>query len=109
MSLAVDLEMLGKLATTLHGLAQEAGGIKAKDAPDPNADDPLSSAKAAGSITQDVVYGALIATAKQRLDETGTVMTDCATEFKNMDDSNADALVTAYTGGTGDWAVGTAK
>ncbi|MEV6071835.1 hypothetical protein AB0L82_35300 [Nocardia sp. NPDC052001] len=109
MSLAVDLEILGKLATTLHGYAQEAAGIKPQDAPDPNAKNGLRSAFAAGSITQEVVYGALVATAKQRLDETGTVMTECATAFKNMDDSNYDAVVTAYNQGTGDWNVGSGK
>lgn len=106
MSLAVDLETLGKLATTLHGLAQEVAGIKPKDAPDPNAQGPkLQSEIGAGSITDELVYGALVATAKQRLDETGTVMTECATQFKNMDDSNYDKFVQAYNGATGDWTV----
>lgn len=108
MSLAVDLEMLGKLATTLHGLAQEAGGIKGENPPDAGTTDRLVAANAAASITTEVVIGALVAAAKTRLDETGSVMTDCATAFKNMDDSNADALVTAYNTGTGDWVVETA-
>ncbi|MFJ4657615.1 hypothetical protein ACIP5Y_40670 [Nocardia sp. NPDC088792] len=105
----VDLEILGKLATTLHGLAQEAAGIKPKDAPDPNAHNGLQSATGAGVITTELIYGALVATAKQRLDETGTVMSECATEFKNMDDSNYDKFVAAYTGGTGDWTVPSGK
>lgn len=110
MSLAVDLETLGKLSTTLHGLAQEVAGIKPKDAPDPNAKGAkLRSETGASSITQELVYGALVATAKQRLDETGTVMTECATQFKNMDDSNYDAFVKAYNGGTGDWTVESGK
>ncbi|MVU76093.1 hypothetical protein GPX89_02400 [Nocardia sp. ET3-3] len=106
MSLKADLDILGKLATTLHGYAQDAAGIKVKDAPDPKADNLLESAKAAGSITTDVVYGALIETAKQRLDETATVMTGCVKDFKNMDDTNYDSFVNVYNTGTGDWAVG---
>lgn len=108
MSLAVDLEVLSKLATTLHGFAQEVAGIKPKDVPDPKGLQ-LQSATGASKITDELVYGALVATAKQRLDETGTVMTECATEFKNMDDSNYDKFVQAYNGGTGDWTVESGK
>ncbi|MCX4092091.1 hypothetical protein [Nocardia sp. alder85J] len=104
MGIAVDLDILGRLASTLHGFAQEVAAIKPKDAPDPNTTGAqLVSVAGAGEITRELVYGALVATARQRLDETGTVMTACVTEFKNAEDSNYDDFVAAYNGGTGSW------
>jgi hypothetical protein len=109
MGVKADLEIMGKLATTLHGLAGEAGGLVAKDAWCPDANDPLESGADAGQITKELVFGALVATAKQRLDETGAVMADCVTEFATMEDGNVDVLVKAYNDATGAWTVEPAK
>jgi hypothetical protein len=105
MSFQADLEILNQLSTTLHTLAKEAADVKAKNPPDPNADDPLLAGTAAGQITRDLIAGTLISTAKQRLSETGDIMADVAKQFKNQDDKAADALTALYTSATGDWTV----
>lgn len=103
MTLKADLEILGKLSTTLQGLAQDVDGIKMENPPNPDAQSPLQAVLVAGQISVEVVYGGLMASAKQRLTETSGVMSECVTQFRNMDDNNAAALAAAYTGGTGDW------
>ncbi|MBF6331849.1 hypothetical protein [Nocardia transvalensis] len=105
MSLKVDLEILGKLSATLHDLAQKASEVKAKNAPDTKAEEPLLAGTAAAQITRDLIQGALIPTAKERLSETGDVMTNVAKQFKDKDDSAADALVQVYSSATGNWTV----
>ncbi|QIS18754.1 hypothetical protein [Nocardia terpenica] len=105
MTFKADLEILTKLGATLHNLAEEAGNIKVDNAPDPDAADQLLSARAAGAITKELIFGGLVATAKERLSETGDVMVDVATQFKNQDDNAADALVAAYNSATGAWTV----
>jgi hypothetical protein len=109
MSFSVDLENLSKLAKTLHNLANDAANVKGKNPPDPNANDPLLSATAAGQITRDLITGALLPTAKARLNETGDVMTSVAAQFKSQDDKAADALITLYKNATGDWTPDVSK
>lgn len=108
-SLNADLEILGKLASTLHDLSQEAAQVKPKNAPDPNADDSLLSGVAASQITHDLIQGALISTAKNRLSETGDVMANVAKQYKDKDDSFADSLVQLYNSATGEWTVAQPK
>ncbi|QIS10598.1 hypothetical protein [Nocardia arthritidis] len=107
MSLRTDLDIIAKLASTLHDLAGQAAGVKADNAPDPNADSPILSGRTAGEITRDLITNSLIPTAKERLNETGDVMSQAATQFQNMDDSAADQFIAMYNGATGDWVGGT--
>ncbi|WP_040830356.1 hypothetical protein [Nocardia jiangxiensis] len=109
MSFKVDLENLGKLATTVRSLAKDAANVKGKTPPDPNATDPLLSGTAAAQITRDLITNALLPTAKARLDETGDVMTSVAAQFKSQDDKAADSLIALYKSATGDWTPDTSK
>ncbi|WP_280358027.1 hypothetical protein [Nocardia otitidiscaviarum] len=103
MTLKADLDVLGKLSTTLGGLAQQVDGITMENPPNPDAYSPLQSVTAAGKISVEVVYGELVASSKQRLNEIAGVMSGCVTQFQNMDDGNAAALAAAYTANSGAW------
>ncbi|MBF6183524.1 hypothetical protein [Nocardia otitidiscaviarum] len=100
MTLKADLDILGKLSTTVQGLARDVDGIKMENPPNPDADSPLQSVNAAGRMSVEVVYGGLVASAKQRLNEISAVMAECVTQFQSTEDENAAALAAAYKGGT---------
>ncbi|WP_067535986.1 hypothetical protein [Nocardia crassostreae] len=105
MTFKADLEILGKLGTTLHGLAQEAAQAKPKEAESPAPDEPLLSGVAAGQIMVDLVDNSLIPAAKERLSETGDVMINAVSEFASAEESSVDRFVTLYNQATGDWTV----
>ncbi|MBY8858559.1 hypothetical protein K7711_18920 [Nocardia sp. CA2R105] len=109
MNFEIDLENLGKLATTVHNLAKDAACVQGEHPPDPNADNPLLSATAAGQITRDLITDALLPTAAARLRETGDVMTSVATQFKSQDERAADTLIAVYRSATGEWNPDTSK
>ncbi|MFI6869225.1 hypothetical protein [Nocardia sp. NPDC050406] len=107
MTFKTDLEILGNLGNTLHGLAAEAANAKPKNAATVWLDEPLLSGVAAAQIMTELIDNALIPTAKERLSETGDVMINAAKQFANMDESAADAFVDLYRKATGDWTVET--
>ncbi|WP_280449680.1 hypothetical protein [Nocardia brasiliensis] len=100
-----DLEILEKLGSQLHDLAGDAAAVKPATTPASGSGKGLVSCTAAEEITRDLVQGALMAAVKERLTETGDVMTLLAKEYKDKDDSFANTLVDLYRNATGDWSV----
>lgn len=116
--LRVEMDRLAGLAQTLHGLADEAGSFTTVG----SASDPLvfattaqtglmtmgkglpTSVTEALSIAHDLVDGALVPTAKKRLNDTGDKMTSVANAFRDAESSLGQAAA-AYTRATGDWVV----
>lgn len=97
-----DLETLGKLGTTLHDLARQAGETTPIHPPaSPN--QSLLSPQAADSIEQDLLLGALIPTVKTRLEETGDIMANIAKQFAAKDNDNAAQILDLYRQSLGDW------
>ncbi|MDT2004644.1 hypothetical protein FXW78_07705 [Rhodococcus opacus] len=106
-TLKADLDELEKLGGTLHGLADEASGLRTGPAAGPfmsSVGGVMSSVIEAAGISADLVDGALVPAIKERLGETGDVMIHVAQEYRSQDESSADRFVAAYTNATGDWS-----
>ncbi|MGW5149062.1 hypothetical protein [Rhodococcus koreensis] len=106
-TLKADLEELERLGGTLHGLADEAGGLRTGPAAGPYlsaAGAVMASVIEASSISADLVDATLVPAIKERLGETGDVMIHAAQEYRNQDESSADRFVAAYTNATGEWS-----
>lgn len=101
---AADIDQLTQLGTTLGGLGREAGELTI-DSSATGASTMRSVTEAIG-ISTEIVAGSLIPAIKERLSETGEVMTNVAAQFRGQDDSNAEKLAITYTNATGDWSTG---
>lgn len=115
MTLRVELDRLHGLGATLHGLAEEAGGLKTSytyygtpptlDSSGLGGMEP--AVQEAISINVDVVNSLLVASIKERLSETGDVMQNVANEYREADEATVslDTVMTIYGNATGDWDV----
>lgn len=63
----------------------------------------MSSVLEASSISIDLIDSALTAAIKERLGETGEIMSAVAEQYRATDDASAAAVAAAYTDATGDW------
>ena len=59
----------------------------------------------ASSIARDLVDTTLVAAVKERLSETGQIMINVASQFRNGDDEALEVAMNTYTDATGDWDV----
>ncbi len=98
-----DLEILGKLGSTLQELARDADAVKPNRDHDASKHSPLLSATAADLIERELFLETLMPTVKERLTETGDVMASVARQYKDSDGSNADMILDLYRKSTGDW------
>ncbi|WP_446223952.1 hypothetical protein ACTWPB_01425 [Nocardia sp. IBHARD005] len=87
----------------MHGLAARAEQVTPKRPMGPASNPALASVAAGEQITTDLVRNTLLPAAKERLGETGDVMVNVATEYKNSDDSRAAAIAATYGAATGEW------
>ncbi|WP_301158702.1 hypothetical protein [Mycolicibacterium fortuitum] len=122
-TLKVELERLHRLGTVLHGLADEAGGLKTgftySSPPSVSTGVPLqdavynasrsvpTSVTEALSINRDLIDTTLVSAIKERLGETGDVMQNVANEYRDADEAlvSVQTVTTIYTHATGDWDV----
>jgi hypothetical protein len=102
-TLKADLETLEQLGARLHNLAGDAAKVRPNRPAGVHTDPVLVSVKVGEEITKDLLMNTLLPTVKERLDETGDVMTNVARQYKNTDDSNADKIMNEYRQATGDW------
>lgn len=123
---AADIAELKSLGGVLHGLADEAGRLSvgpSAGAPPatggtfaPMATGPLlgnssfspantvlTSFLEASAISHELVEGLLVPSLRERLGETGDIMTNVAEKFRSRDEQSAAELATTYTDATGAW------
>ncbi len=100
---SADLDTLGKLGSTLHDLARQAGETAPVHQQGPSPKQSLVSPGAADTIEHDLLLGALIPTVQTRLEETGDVMVNVAKQYADKDNSNAAAILDLYRQSLGDW------
>jgi hypothetical protein len=105
MTLHVEMERLAGLGPILQGLAGEAALLNSDlpMCPIPGAMEP--AVLEASEIARDVVDSALVSALKERLSETGEIMVNVATQFRNADDEALEVAMDIYNDATGDWVV----
>jgi hypothetical protein len=106
-----DLQQLKSLAPTLGGLAVDAAQLRSESSlrakaifGDVGGLEPAVAA--ARTIHDELVDAALLPSVKERLAETGEIMTHVAETYRAADDDKKLAEAgAAYTNATGDWDV----
>jgi hypothetical protein len=101
-TLRVDLDVLQELARTVSALGEAADGFKIGMGTAIRGD-VMPSVRTAIEISNQIVDSSLIPAIKERLTETGEVMVNIATEYKDQDERNAELMVSAYRNAIGDW------
>jgi hypothetical protein len=108
MTLHVEMDRLAGLGPVLQGLAGEAALLRTGPSAGPYLSAPGGMEPAvleASSIANDLVDSALVAAVKERLSETGEVMVNVASQFRNGDDEALEVAMATYTDATGGWDV----
>jgi hypothetical protein len=107
-TLHVEMDHLAGLGPVLVGLAGEAAALRTGPSAGPYLSVPGGMEPAvleASSIARDLVDTTLVAAVKERLSETGQIMINVASQFRNGDDEALEVAMNTYTDATGDWDV----
>ncbi|MFI6867322.1 hypothetical protein [Nocardia sp. NPDC050406] len=96
-SFKADIDQLNRLGSTVKTLAGQVGALRCgKGAVEPfNSGKPggvLTSHEAAVALTKDLVHGALVASAKTRLEGVADAMAYTAGQYRTKDDGVRDQI-----------------